>query len=154
MLRNLGVDLAPRLATPDGQPSASPIPESLRGLVVLSVGPRGPEQTAVNRALKAAGAVVLAKASLAETVQVLRSFIPSLVVIPITPGGDGGSAWLRAIRMVQPDDDDRPVPVIGICARSADVPSATRGELQAVLAEPFEPDAVVRTVLGVIDSAS
>jgi DNA-binding response OmpR family regulator len=126
---------------------------SLSGLVVLSVGHGSPEHIAVNRALKTAGAVVLVRTSAAEAVQMLRAFVPSLVVTEVVPGDDSGSAVLRAIRRIPPDHGGA-LPVIGVCARTTDAPSTIRAEFQGLLTDPFEPGDVARTVLGAIESSS
>ena len=71
--RTLSRDLGPVSAHTD-------LAHLLNGLVVLSVGRASSEQAAVNRALKATGAVVLVRSTAAEMAQMLRAFIPSLVV--------------------------------------------------------------------------
>ena len=153
-LRGLGIDLEHRLDPPtDG---ASPLPEVeqlLSGLVILSIGRGSPEQIAVNRALKAAGAVVLVRISAGEMVQMLRAFVPSLIVTEIVPGDDGGSAVLRAISQLPPNHEG-PLPVIGICARATDGSSTIRAEFQGLLVDPFEPGDVARTVLRAIEGSS
>src|SRR5712692_560953 len=104
----------------------------LNGLVVLSVGRASPEQVAVNRALKTAGAVVLVRSSAAEMAQMLRAFIPSLVVTEAASADDAGAAVVRAIRRLPPDDGGT-LPVIGICARTIDDLSTIVGKFQGVL---------------------
>ncbi len=125
----------------------------LNGLVVLSVGRASPEQTAVNRALKTTGAVVLVRSSAAEAAQMLRAFIPSLVVTEAAPADDAGPAVLRAIRRLPPDDGGA-LPVIGICARTTDDLSTIAGQFQGLLVDPFEPGDVARTVLRAMKSSS
>ena len=92
-LRGLGVDLEHRLNSSTDDPSTAPeVAQLLSGLVVLSIGRGSPEQIAVNRALKAAGAVVLVRTSAGEMAQMLRAFVPSLIVTEVVPGDDGASA--------------------------------------------------------------
>jgi PleD family two-component response regulator len=152
--RSLVVNLERRLnASTDGEAPEPDLAQALTGLVVLLVGRGSPEQAAVNRALKATGAVVLVRSSAGEMSQVLRAFVPSLVVTEIVPDEDGGSAVLPAIRRLSAAHGGK-VPVIGICPRTGDGPSATRAEFQGLLADPFDPGDVARTVLRVIESSS
>jgi len=125
----------------------------LNGLVVLSVGRASPEQIAVNRALKTAGAIVLVRSSAAETAQLLRAFIPSLVVTEAGAADEAGPAVLAAIRRLPPDDGGA-LPVIGICARTTDDVSTIGGQFQGVLVDPFEPGDVARTVLRAMNWSS
>ena len=153
-LRGLGVDLEHRLNSSTDDPSTAPeVAQLLSGLVVLSIGRGSPEQIAVNRALKAAGAVVLVRISAGEMAQMLRAFVPSLIVTEVVPGDDGGSAVLRAIRQL-PSDHCGALPVIGICARTPDGASMIPAEFQGLLVDPFEPGDVARTVLRAIEGAS
>lgn len=144
--RTLSRDLGPVSAQAD-------LAHLLNGLVVLSVGRASPEQTAVNRALKTAGAVVLVRSSAAEMAQMLRAFIPSLVVTEAAPADDAGAAVVRAIRRLPPDDGGA-LPVIGICARTMDDLSTVAGQFQGLLVDPFEPRDVARTVLRAMKSSS
>ncbi|SRR6266540_3509614 len=129
------------------------VADLLNGLVVLSVGRASPEQAAVNRALKMAGAVVLVRSSAAEMAQMLRAFIPSLVVTEAAPADDAGAGVVRAIRRLPPDDGGA-LPVIGICARTMDDFSTVAGQFQGVLVGPFEPRDVARTVLRAMRASS
>ena len=139
---------------PTRAPSAhADVGHLLNGLVVLSVGRASPEQAAVNRALKTAGAVVLVRSSAAEMAQMLRAFIPNLVVTEAVPADDAGAAVVRAIRRL-PQDDGGALPVIGICARTMDDLSTVAGLFQGLLVDPFEPRDVARTVLRAMKSAS
>ena len=144
--RTLSRDLGPVSAHTD-------LAHLLNGLVVLSVGRASSEQAAVNRALKATGAVVLVRSSAAEMAQMLRAFIPSLVVTEAASADDAGAAVVRAIRRLPPDDGGA-LPVIGICARTMDDFSTIAGQFQGVLVDPFEPRDVARTVLRVMKSSS
>jgi CheY-like chemotaxis protein len=151
-LRSLNVERRLDSATDGASPPPDPA-QSLTDLVVLLVGRGSPEQAAVNRALKAAGAVVLVRISAGEMSQVLRAFVPSLIVTDVVPADDGDSAVLTAIRGL-PAEYGGNVPVIGICARAGHGPVAMRAEFQGLLADPFDPGDVAQTVLRVIDSTS
>jgi hypothetical protein len=153
-VRGLGVDLGrPRNSSTDDPSTAPEVAQLLSGLVILSIGRGSPEQIAVNRALKAAGAVVLVRTSAGEMAQMLRAFVPSLIVTEVVPGDDGASAVLRAIPQLPPDHG-RPLPVIGICARATDGSSMIRAEFQGLLVDPFEPGDVARIVLRAIEGST
>lgn len=124
----------------------------MAGLVVLSVGRGSVEQAAVNRALKAAGAVVLVRFSAGEMSQLLRAFVPSVIVTEVAPAADDTAAVLPALRRLAPDQGGN-VPVVGIRPRAGDDSAAAREGFQAVLSAPFDVDDVARTVLAVIERA-
>jgi DNA-binding NtrC family response regulator len=131
------------------------VSRALSGLVVLSVGRGGPDQEAVNQVLKSAGAVVLVRASAADTAQILRAFIPSVVVIDVAAddGGEAASAVVRTVRRLPPEAGGA-LPVIGICRRTADDLAAVREKFQALLVHPFGAADVARTVRRAIEASS
>jgi hypothetical protein len=133
-------------------PDRRDVSRALAGLVVLSVGRGSPEQIAVNRALKSAGAVVLLKTSASETAQMLRAFIPSAVVIDAAPSNDAASAVVRAIRRL-PAEDGGALPVIGICGQTPADVSFLGESFQALLVHPFEAADVAQTILRAIEEA-
>jgi DNA-binding NtrC family response regulator len=98
-----------------------------------------------------AGAVVLVRRSAAETAQMLRAFVPSVVVTEIVEDDETGPAVLREIRRLSSEDGGA-VPVIGICAPIPDAAAAIRAEFQGLLAAPFESAEVARLVLRALES--
>jgi PleD family two-component response regulator len=118
----------------------------LTGLVVVSVGRGGPVQAAVNRALKAAGAIVMAKTSREEVTRMLRAFVPSVVVTEVVPGDDEGMAILGAVRTL-PADRGGGVPVVGVSWETLDRAPMIRAGFQEALVGPFDAFDVARTVL-------
>ena len=118
----------------------------LTGRVVVTAGRGGPVQAAVNRALKAAGAVVLVKTSTADIVKMLGAFVPSAIVTEVVPGDDSGLAILRAVRML-PAGRGGDLPVIGVSWETLDPAPMIRAGFQGALVGPFDAVDVVRTVL-------
>jgi hypothetical protein len=144
-LRDLGVDATPRVDPP--LTGRGEIAGVLSGLVAVSVGRGGPVQAAVNRALKAAGAIVLVKTSGAEVIRMLGAFVPSVVVTEVVPGDDGGGvAILDEIRGLAPDRGGR-VPVVGVSWETLDPAPMIRAGFQGALVGPFDAADVARTVL-------
>jgi hypothetical protein len=125
----------------------------LNGLVVLSVGRGGPVQAAVNRALKAAGAVVLAKTSTADVIRMLGAFVPSAVVTEVVPGDDEGLTILREIREL-PAERGGGLPVIGVSWEALDPAPILRAGFHGALVGPFDAIDVARTVLRAVRQRS
>jgi hypothetical protein len=118
----------------------------LNGRVVVSAGRGGPVQAAVNRALKAAGAVVMVKTSTTDILKMLAAFVPSVIVTEVVPGDDGGPAILRAVRALPPGRGGD-VPVVGVSWETLDPAPIQRAGFQGALVGPFDAADVVRTVL-------
>jgi len=138
----------------DRQPPRGDVPleaeievaDILRGLVAVSLGRGGPVQAALNRALKAAGAIVMVKTSTSEVTRMLGAFVPSVVVTEVVPGDDQGPAILREIRGLPGERGGR-VPVIGVSWETID-PAPMLGQgFQGALVGPFDALEVARTVL-------
>ena len=110
-------------------------------------------QAAVNRALKAAGAIVMAKTSTAEVVRMLGAFVPSVIVTEVVPGDDGGPAILRAVRTLPPERGGD-LPVVGVSWETLDPAPMIRAGFQGALVGPFDALDVARTVLKAIRQAS
>jgi DNA-binding response OmpR family regulator len=144
-LWDLGVDATPRVAPPiTGRGAVAGV---LTGLVAVSVGRGGPVQAAINRALKAAGAIVLVKTSGAEVVRMLSAFVPSVVITEVVPGDDtGGATILDEIRGLAPDRGGK-IPVIGVSWETLDPAPMIRAGFQGALVGPFDAADVARTVL-------
>lgn len=142
-LRDIGVDIAPRVDPPAGR---DPVSNALAGLVVMSVGRESPLQAAVNRALKTAGAVVMVKASAAEVLQMLAAFVPSAVVVEIVPGDDEGFAMVRSIRQRGPEHGGH-LPVVGASGETIDPAAMIQAGFQEALVFPFDAADVSRAVL-------
>ena len=125
---------------------------ALSGRVVVSVGRGGPVQAAVNRALKAAGAIVMVKTSAAEIVEMLGAFVPGAIVTEVVPGDDGGPAILRAIRQLPPERGGD-LPIVGVSWETRDPAPMIRAGFQGALVGPFDAVDVARTVLKAIRQA-
>ena len=125
------------------------VADVLNGLVVVSVGRGGAVQEAANRALKAAGAVVLAKTATAEVTRMLGAFVPSLVVIEVVPGDDEILGILREILQL-PVDRGGGLPVIGVSWETPDPATILRAGFHGALVGPFDAVDVARTVLRAI----
>ena len=126
---------------------------ALSGRVVVSVGRGGPVQAAVNRALKAAGAIVMVKRSTADVVRMLGAFVPSVIVTEVVPGDDGGPAILSAVRTLPPERGGN-VPIVGVSWETLDPTPMMRAGFQGALVGPFDALDVARTVLKAIHQAS
>lgn len=138
------LDHPPRAAIPmDGEAEVANV---LHGLVVVSLGRGGPVQAAVNRALKAAGAIVLVKASAAEVGRMLGVFVPSVVVAEVVPGDETGAAILDEIRRRPPERGGR-LPVIGVSWETLDPVPVLQAGFHGALVGPFDAIDVARTVL-------
>ena len=124
----------------------------LSGRVVVSVGRGGPVQAAVNRALKAAGAIVMVKTSTADVVRMLGAFVPSAIVTEVVPGDDAGPAILRAIRTL-PRERGGGLPIVGVSWETLDPAPMMRAGFQGALVGPFDAVDVARTVLTTIRQA-
>ena len=122
------------------------VTDVLSGLVVVSVGRGGPVQAAVNRALKAAGAIVLVKASTAEVILMLTAFVPSAVVTEVVPGDDAGARILREIQQ-RPLDRGGGLPVVGVSWETLDPEPMLRAGFHGALVGPFDAIDVARAVL-------
>lgn len=145
--QNYEVDAAHR-----GDPSATDrqeVPGALSGRVVVSVGRGGPVQAAVNRALKAAGAIVIVKTSTTDVVRMLGAFVPSVIVTEVVPGDDGGPAILSAVRILPPERGGN-VPIVGVSWETLDPAPMMRAGFQGALVGPFDALDVARTVLRAI----
>src|SRR5215813_12397950 len=75
----------------------------LSGLVVVSVGRGGPVQASLNRAVRAAGGIVVVKASGASVLGMLDAFVPSVVLTEVVPGDEEGPALLAEIQRRPPE---------------------------------------------------
>ncbi len=129
------------------------VADVLNGVVVLSVGRGGPVQAAVNRALKAAGAIVLAKTSTAEMIRMLGAFVPSVVVTEVVPGDDEGLTILREIREL-PAERGGGLPVIGVSWEALDPAPILGAGFHGALVGPFDALDVARVVLKAVRQGS
>jgi hypothetical protein len=129
------------------------VPGVLSGRVVVSVGRGGPVQAAVNRALKAAGAIVMVKTSTAEVVKMLGAFVPSVIVTEVVPGDEAGPAILSAIRSLPPERGGD-LPIVGVSWETLDPAPMIRAGFQGALVGPFDAVDVTRTVLKVLRQSS
>ena len=129
------------------------VTDVLNGLVVVSVGRGGPAQDAVNRALKAAGAVVLVKTPTAEVTRMLGAFVPSVVVIEVVPGDDEALGILREILQLPAERGGR-LPVIGVSWEAPDPATVLRAGFHGALVGPFDAVDVARTVLRAVRQRS
>lgn len=120
---------------------------------MVSVGRGGPVQTAVNRALKAAGAIVMVKRSSAEVLRMLGAFVPSVVVAEVVPGDDSASTILRAIRSL-PAERGGNLPVVGVSWETLDPEPIILAGFQGALVGPFDAVDVARTVLSALGRTS
>jgi hypothetical protein len=118
----------------------------LNGLVVVSVGRGGSVQAAVNRALRAAGAIVLVKTSTASVVEMLGAFVPSVVVIEVVPGDAESLAMLGEIRALAPDRGGA-LPVVGVSWETLDPTPILNAGFQGALVGPFDAIDVARAIL-------
>lgn len=118
----------------------------LNGRVVVSAGRGGPVQAAVNRALKAAGAVVMVKTSTTDILGMLGAFVPSVIVTEVVPGDDSGPALLQAVRTLPPGRGGD-LPIVGVSWETLDPTPMIRAGFQGALVGPFDAVDVVRTVL-------
>ena len=121
----------------------------LSGLVVVSIGRGGPVQAAVNRALRAAGAIVLVKTSTAEVIRMLAAFVPSVVVTEVVPGDDAGTRILDEIQQ-RPLERGGGLPVVGVSWETLDPAPMLRAGFHAALVGPFDAIDVARAVLKVV----
>ena len=122
------------------------VADVLNGLVVVSVGRGGPVQAAVNRALKAAGGIVLVKTSRAEVILMLDAFVPSVVVTEVVPGDDEGVRILTEIRQ-RPAEHGGDLPVVGVSRETLDPAPMLRAGFHGALVGPFDAIDVAREVL-------
>ena len=122
------------------------VADVLNGLVVVSVGRGGPVQAAVNRALKAAGGIVLVKTSRAEVILMLDAFVPSVVVTEVVPGDDEGSRLLTEIQQ-RPAERGGELPVVGVSWETLDPAPMLRAGFHGALVGPFDAIDVARAVL-------
>lgn len=120
---------------------------------MVSVGRGGPVQTAVNRALKAAGAIVMVKRSAADVLRMLGAFVPSVVVTEVVPGDEAGHAILRAIRNL-PAERGGSLPIVGVSWETLDPEPIIRAGFQGALVGPFDAADVTRTVLDAVRQTS
>jgi hypothetical protein len=143
------------MASLDHRPHAVPldgeaeVADVLNGLVVVSLGRGGPVQAAVNRALKAAGAIVLVKTSSAEIIRMLGAFVPSVVVTEVVPGDGEGPALLEAIGRLPAERGGR-VPLVGVSWATLDAAPMLNAGFHGALVGPFDAIDVARTVLKAI----
>ena len=122
------------------------VADVLNGLVVVSVGRGGPVQAAVNRALKAAGGIVLVKTSRASVKKMLEIFVPSVVVTEVVPGDDEGERILTEIRQ-RPAEHGGDLPVVGVSRETLDPAPMLRAGFHGALVGPFDAIDVAREVL-------
>ena len=137
----------PRVTIPiEGEAEVADI---LTGLVVVSLGRGGPVQASVNRALKAAGAIVMVKVSADEVIRMLGAFVPSLVVTEVVPGDDEGPALLEQIGRLPAERGGR-LPVVGVSWETLDPAPMLSAGFHGALVGPFDAIDVARTVLKAI----
>ena len=129
------------------------VPGILNGRVVVSVGRGGPVQAAVNRALRAAGAIVMVKRSTADIVTMLGAFVPSVIVTEVVPGDEGGPALLSAIRSLPPERGGN-LPIVAVSWETLDPAPVIRAGFQGALGGPFDAVDVARTVLKALRQSS
>ena len=122
------------------------VADVLSGLVVVSVGRGGSVQSAVNRALKAAGGIVLVKTSRASVMQMLEAFVPSVVVTEVGPGDDEGMRILTEIRQ-RPAERGGDLPVVGVSRETLYPAPMLRAGFHGALVGPFDAIDVARAVL-------
>ena len=122
------------------------VADLLNGLVVVSVGRGGPVQAAVNRAVKAAGGIVLVKTSTASVMRMLETFVPSVVVTEVVPGDDEGLRILTEIGQ-RPAERGGDLPVVGVSWETLDPEPMLRAGFHGALVGPFDALDVARAVL-------
>ena len=122
------------------------VADVLNGLVVVSVGRGGPVQASVNRALKAAGGIVLVKTSRASVMQMLEAFVPSVVLTEVVPGDDEGVRILTEIRQ-RPAEHGGDLPVVGVSRETLDPAPMLGAGFHGALVGPFDAIDVAREVL-------
>lgn len=110
-------------------------------------------QAAVTRGLKAAGAIVIAKTSAVDALEILRAFVPSVVVTEVVPDDDGSNRLLDAIRAL-PAERGGNLPVIGVSWETLDPAPVIRAGFQDALVGPFDAVDVARTVLKAVRRSS
>jgi DNA-binding response OmpR family regulator len=133
----------------DGEPGIEgevEVTNLLSGLVVVSVGRGGPVQAAVNRALRAAGGIVLVKASTASVTRMLEAFVPSIIVTEVVPGDEEGLALLAEIRR-RPAERGGNLPVVGVSWETLDPAPMLQAGFHGALVGPFDAIDVARAVL-------
>lgn len=146
---------SPDLEPPGFDPTGADIDitDVLGGLVVVSVGRRGPVQAAVNRALKAAGAIVLVKTGPAEVTEMLAAFVPNVIVTEVVAGDDEARTILREILRRSPERGGR-VPVVGVSWETLDPSPILRAGFHGALVGPFDAVDVARAILKAVRQRS
>ena len=129
------------------------VADMLSGLVVVSVGRGGPVQAAVNRALKAAGAIVLVKTSTAEVTRMLDTFVPSVILTEVVPGDDDGPQILAETRRLTAERGGG-LPVVGVSWETSDPAPILRGGFHGALVGTFDALDVARAVLRAVRQRS
>ena len=122
------------------------VADVLSGLVVVSMGRGGPVQAAVNRALGAAGAIVLVKTSTADVTRMLEAFVPSVVVTEVVPGDEEGPRILAELGRL-PAERGGALPVLGVSWETLDPAPVLRAGFHGALVGPFDAIDVARAVL-------
>jgi hypothetical protein len=122
------------------------VTDLLSGLVVVSVGRGGPVQASVNRAVRAAGGIVMVKASAASVLGMLDAFVPSVAVTEVVPGDEEGRVLLAEIRRRPPERGGN-VPVVGVSWETLDPAPMLRAGFHGALVGPFDALDVARAIL-------
>lgn len=136
-------------STPGREPSIDDLAEVadvLSGLVVVSVGRGGAVQAAVNRALRAAGAIVLVKTSTAAVLQMLQAFVPSVVLTEVVQGDERSLTLLNEIRGL-PTERGGALPVVGVSWETLDPAPILSAGFHGALVGPFDAIDVARAIL-------
>jgi signal transduction histidine kinase/CheY-like chemotaxis protein len=112
----------------------------LSGITVLIVDDDADARTMVQRILGESRASVLAAASAAEALEILKRDRPTVLVSDIGMPGEDGYEFIRKVRALPPNTGgDTPAVALTAFARSEDRQRALRAGYQLHIAKPVEP---------------
>jgi PAS domain S-box-containing protein len=127
----------PRIAATQRRVADSP---DLSGITVLVVEDDADARTMAQRILSDGGASVLAAASAAEALAILKRDQPDVLVSDIGMPGEDGYELIRKVRALPPDSGgDTPAVALTAFVRSEDRQRALRAGYQLHIAKPVEP---------------
>jgi signal transduction histidine kinase/ActR/RegA family two-component response regulator len=135
----------PMLDAPESRAPVSVRHRALAGARVLAVDDEPDAVELVSIVLEQAGAVVRTAGSVAEALEVMRTWAPDLLVSDIGMPGQDGFALVRQLRELPPPLADVPAIALTAFARREDADAALRAGFGWHLAKPVDPRVLTRS---------
>ena len=140
------------VAVDDLEPRAVALPADATGLRVLVVEDEQDSREMVETLLRQRGAEVRAVGSAAAAMAALESFVPDVLLSDIAMSGEDGYSLLGRVRALGTAAAGVPAVALTAYAGEADRQRALAAGFQGFVAKPFDPGALVQTLVSLAAS--